>query len=380
MRLRLPVRLFASYLVVILVGAATAYLTVRLLVPPLFDHQMGSAGMMGGFGRGETSTSPHAALISALNTALLVAVLASAAVGGAVAAFVTARLLRPLHDVRSATRRIAAGNYDVSVPMPRQPELAELATDVNTLASTLKQTEARRTRLLGDVAHEMRTPLTALDGYVEGFIDGVFIPDSQSLAAVSEELRRLHRLADDLSTLSRADERRLDLHLADADLAGVVQDACRRLQPQFDDAEVRLTVPASLPVPVRVDADRMTQVLTNVLGNALVATPAGGTVTVTIDHQDDVARVRVSDTGVGFAADEEERIFERFYRSDSARRRSAGSGVGLTIARGIARAHDGDLKASSAGVGQGATVTLTLPLNARQTGSDAREWLPLPSR
>ena len=366
MRLRLPARLFGSYVLVVAVGAATAYVTVRLLVPPLFDHQMGS-GMMGGFGRGNSGTSTHAALVSALNKALLVAVLASAAVGGAVAAFVTSRLLRPLHDVRSATRRIAAGNYDIAVPLPHEPELAEVAADVNTLAATLKETELRRTRLLGDVAHEMRTPLTALDGYVEGFIDGVFTPDPDNLAAVSEELRRLHRLADDLSALSRTEERRFDLHVHDADLAAIVGDACHRLQPQFDDADVRLDVRAPHPLPVRVDVDRAMQVLTNVLGNALVATPAGGTVTVTAEQRDGKATVSVSDTGVGFAPDEGERIFERFYRAASAERRSAGSGVGLTIARGIARAHGGDLDARSPGVGRGAVVMLTLPMDSTAT-------------
>ena len=366
MNLRLPARLFGSYLLVIGVGAATAYVTVRLLAPPLFDHQMGS-GMMGAFARGSSGTSPHTALVSALNSALLVAVVASAAVGGAVAAFVTSRLLRPLHDVRSATRRIAAGNYDVAVPVPREPELAEVAADVNTLAATLKETELRRTRLLGDVAHEMRTPLTSLDGYVEGFIDGVFTPDTSNLAAVSEELRRLHRLADDLSALSRTEERRFDLQLADADLGDVLRDACNRLQPQFADADVQLAVQAAAPAPVRVDVDRVVQVLTNVLGNALVATPAGGVVTVTLTTLAQTVTVSVSDTGVGFALCEAERIFERFYRSESAERRSAGSGVGLTIARGIARAHGGDLVAHSSGIGRGAVVTLTLPVRDAQT-------------
>ncbi len=107
----------------------------------------------------------------------------------------------------------------VSVPVPSESELAALATDVNTLAAALADTETRRTRLLGDVAHEMRTPLTSLDGYVEGLIDGVFPPTSEIFGSLSEELRRLHRLADDLSSLSRAQEQRLDLHPVDADLA-----------------------------------------------------------------------------------------------------------------------------------------------------------------
>ena len=374
MNIRLPVRLFASYALVIAVGAAMAYLTVRLMVPPLFDQQMGMmarAGRWMGGQYGGTGSTPHAALISALNTALLVAVLATAVVAGVVAAFVTRRILRPLDQVRSATRRIAAGEYDAAVPLPAETELAALATDVNTLASTLANTESRRTRLLGDVAHEMRTPLTALDGYVEGLIDGVFTSTPETLQAMSEELRRLHRLAGDLSTLSRAEEGRVELRQVDADLAAIVRTACARLRPQFDDAHVALTISAATPVPVVVDVDRIGQVLTNLLGNALRATPSGGRVTVTVDADGNGARATVTDTGVGLTPQDRERIFERFFRVTDGRPRSAGSGVGLTIARGLARAHGGELCAASPGVGQGATFTLTLPGHGRGQGPSA---------
>ena len=221
MRMRLPVRLFISYAVVAVIGAAVTYVTVRLLAPTLFDQHMNMLGgdHMGMGGQSGSAGSVHSAFISALTTALLVGVLASVATAGLAAAFVTSRLLRPLDAVRAATRRIAAGHYQASVPVPEVPELAALAGDVNTLAAELASTEARRTRLLGEVAHEMRTPLTALGGYVEGLIDGVFAPEPEILGAVSDELRRLGRLADDLSALSRAEEQRLDLHPADADLA-----------------------------------------------------------------------------------------------------------------------------------------------------------------
>ena len=237
-----------------------------------------------GMGPGSGRAGPPGACtrrsLSALTTALLVGVLASAAVAGLAAAFVTRRLLRPLDAVRAATRRIAAGHYQASVPLPREPELAALAGDVNTLATALAGTETRRTRLLGEVAHEMRTPLTALDGYMEGLIDGVFAPEPEILGAASDELRRLRRLADDLSALSRAEEQRLDLHPADADLADLARRAAGRLAPQFADDHVTLTVHAPGPLPVRADPDRITQVLTNIIGNALAATPAAGTVTV----------------------------------------------------------------------------------------------------
>jgi histidine kinase len=166
------------------------------------------AGMM----TSDTSSSVHSAFNSALNTALFVGVLASVAAAAVVATVVTRRLLRPLEAVRAATKQIAAGCYDV--PLPTEPELAELATDVNLLARALAETETRRTQLLGEVAHEMRTPLTSLDGYLEGMIDGVFAADRDTLASLSAELHRLHRLADDLSSLSRTEEQRLDLHLA----------------------------------------------------------------------------------------------------------------------------------------------------------------------
>ena len=364
----LPWRLFISYAVVIVIGAAVAYVTVRLLAPTLFDHQMTMLGGdhmgMGSGGQGGTAGSVRSAFLSALTTALLVGVLASAAAAGLAAAFVTSRLLRPLNAVRAATRRIAAGRYQASVPVPKVPELAALAGDVNTLATELASTETRRTRLLGEVAHEMRTPLTALEGYMEGLIDGVFAPEPEILGAASDELRRLRRLADDLSALSRAEEQRLDLHPADTDLADLARRAAGRLAPQFSDGHVTLTVHAPGPLPVRADPDRITQILTNIIGNALAATPAAGTVTVDARTAGQRAQVAVSDTGAGLAAEDLERVFERFYRAPGQPRRSSGSGIGLTIARNIARAHGGEVTASSAGPGQGATFVLTLPLRA----------------
>ena len=373
----LPWRLFISYAVVIVIGAAVVYMTVRLLAPTLFDHQMTMLGGdhmgmgMGPGGQGGTAGSVRSAFLSALTTALLVGVLASAVAAGLAAAFVTSRLLRPLNAVRAATRRIAAGHYQASVPVPSVPELAALAGDVNTLATELASTETRRTRLLGEVAHEMRTPLTALEGYMEGLIDGVFAPEPEILGAASDELRRLHRLADDLSALSRAEEQRLDLHPADTDLAGLARRAAGRLAPQFSDGHVTLTVHAPGPLPVRADPDRTTQILTNIIGNALAATPAAGTVTVDARTAGQQAQVAVSDTGAGLAADDLERVFERFYRAPGQPRRSSGSGIGLTIARNIARAHGGEVIASSAGPGRGATFVLTLPLRASAPASSA---------
>jgi signal transduction histidine kinase len=390
MRVRLPWRLFASYAVVILAGAAVAYVTVRLLAPALFDHQMsmlgrGGHGMPGmGAGPGGESQNVRGAFLSALTRALLVGMVASIAVAGLAAAFVTRRLTRPLTAVRDATRLIAAGHYQARVPVPAEPELAALATDVNTLAGVLARTETRRTRLLGEVAHEMRTPLTAIEGYLEGLIDGVFTPEPEVLGAISDELRRLRRLADDLSALSRAEEQQLDLHPVGTDLAGLAERAATRLAPQFSDAGIGLNVQAPGPLPVHADPDRITQVLTNILGNALTATPEGGSVTVTARATTQHAQVSITDTGAGLAPRDLERIFERFYRAPGPPRRSSGSGIGLTIARNITRAHGGDIIASSPGPGHGATFTVTLPLRPggappRPTSTGAAQRGPIPA-
>jgi signal transduction histidine kinase len=383
MTMRLPWRLFASYALVIAIGAAVSYVTVRLLAPTFFDHEMtmlggGHMGMWPGApggqgGPGGPQASVESAFLSALTTALLLGMLASVGVAALAAVLVARRLARPLKVVRAATRLIAAGRYEASVPVPAEPELAGLASDVNTLAARLADTEARRIRLLGEVAHEMRTPLTALDGYVEGLIDGVFAPEPEVLAAASDELRRLRRLADDLSTLSRAEEQRLELKVADTDLADLARLAVSRLAPQFSDSNVGLTIEGAAALPARADPDRITQVLTNIIGNALAATHAGGSVTVRARAAGGFAQVAVTDTGAGLAAADIERVFERFYRVPGQRpRRSSGSGIGLTIARGIARAHGGDVTATSPGPGHGATFTLSIPLR-RGPGQPASE-------
>jgi signal transduction histidine kinase len=361
---RLSVRLVASHLLVAILGGAATFVVVRVLTPAIFDRQMRMDGgpMMGQGGpgsQGALRTQVAGAVTQALWIGLLVGVVAAAAVG----VIAAGRLVRPLGRLSETTRQIAAGRYDVHVERPQEAELAELADDVNTLGAALAETEARRTRLLGEVAHEMRTPLTVVDGYVEGMIDGVLPTSTDELGKVSDEVRRLRRLSDDLSSLSRAEEGRLSLELREVDLAAVVTAAAERLRPQAEDAGLRLGVRTpGEPVRVLADADRVAQVVTNLVGNAVRATPRGGSVDVDVAVDPDRCVVTVTDTGEGLAAEDLERVFERFYRAGGrARRDGSGSGIGLTIARGIVRAHGGDLTAASGGRGAGASVTVVLP-------------------
>jgi histidine kinase len=361
---RLDVRLFASYALVALVVSAALLATLSAVAPGRFDDEYRTATRGTGTERAheEAEDDVHSAFVDSLRSSLPVALVVSIAAAGIVSVFVARRILRPVRQVRDATHRIAAGRYEEPVVEPAELELAELARDVNHLGVALQNTERRRARLISEVAHEIRTPLTTIEGYVEGLLDGVFQPTEEVLTSVAEEAARLQRLSSDLSELSRAEEGALPLHLQRVDLGELMLACADRLRPQFDDKGVDLQVRSGPPLPVDGDADRITQVLTNLLGNALTYTPNGGQVVVTSSRDGSLAEVSITDTGIGLGPEDLSLVFDRFYRVAGPARPPGGSGIGLTIARGIARAHGGDVSASSAGLGRGSTFRLVLPL------------------
>ena len=358
---RLDVRLFLSYALVVIVGAAALAITFALVAPNTFDNRM--------MGMGSSTSRAHSAFGDALRTALPIAIVVSVTLSAFVAAFVARRILRPIEAVRRATARLADGHYDERVEEPDELELAALAGDVNRLASALESTEHRRRELISEVAHEMRTPLTAIDGYVEGILDGVFEPTEEVLASIGEESARLARLAADLGSLSLTDERALELELERVDIGELAANVVARLRPQFAAKTVGLELVAVAPAFVDVDGQRIVQVLTNLVGNALTYTNPGGHVTVTVASGGGEATVVVNDTGIGIAAEVLPRVFERFYRVPDIARPPGGSGIGLTIARALARAHHGDIRATSSGHGRGSTFTLTVPTAQSPTRS-----------
>ena len=353
---RLDVRLFASYALVAFVVLAALGLTVRFVAPGRFDeHLRATTGE-------ESDEESHSVFVNTLDASLLIALAASLGAAAVASALMARKIVRPVRRVRDATRRLASGHYDERVAEPGDLELAELARDVNRLAVELETTERRRARLISEVAHEMRTPLTTIEGYVEGMLDHIFEPDEEVLVAVGEEAARLQRLASGLAELSRSEEGAIELHSQRVDLHDLVVACSERLRPQFEQKDVALTVRPATGVIVEVDADRVTQVVTNLLGNALTYTPRGGRVEVATSRAGDTAAVAVTDTGIGLSAVDLPLVFDRFYRVPGPTRPHGGSGIGLTIARGIARAHHGDIEAASPGPGAGSTFTLTLPL------------------
>ena len=348
-------RLFLSHLAVAVTGVAVVLIVVRLTAPMLFDDSLRPGGPGGPGTRGD-GVGLRSTVADAVTTAALWGAVAGVAVALLAAGLVGRRLLRSLAEVGAATTAIAAGDYSRRISRPPEREVAALADDVTTLARTIAETEARRMRLISEVAHEMRTPLTVVDGYVEGIADGVF--GLEELRHVRAESARLRRLSEDLSTLSRGSEGRLDLAPTETDLGELVRSTVERLRPRFTGTDVDLLV--DVPdgaVTVLVDPDRVAQVVENLAVNALAATEHGH-VTVSVQGTPGGAEITVVDTGLGLDAETAERIFERFHRGPGGH--AGGSGLGLTIGRQLARAHGGDLTVTSRGPGQGSTFVLSL--------------------
>jgi histidine kinase len=354
----LRTRLLLSFALVAGTGAATFFIAARFLVPRMFDDRMGNG--MGGNGMGTNgSGAQHDALVSSVNSAMLIAVATTLVISTLIAVAMSRRTLRSVDELRIGASRLAKGDYGATVTRPREAELSDLADDLNHLAATLAATEHRRAALVGDVAHEMRTPLTTISGTLEGFDDGLFT-QAELTQAVRTEIDRLRRLAADLAAASSADEGQLHLDLRHGDLSELLDTVATRFRPQFERARVRLDTRVEQGLTTRFDHDRLVQALSNLLSNALAYTPEGGTVEVRGSSSSELVTIRVTDSGRGLRTEELERVFERFYRADRDDR-AGGTGIGLTISRAIARAHGGDLTAASPGPGLGSTFELTLP-------------------
>lgn len=296
--------------------------------------------------------------------ALLIAALAATGAGLMTSLLLVRAILRPLQAIARSSQRIAAGRYDERVAVPASDELRAVATSFNQMAAVLEQVEQQRVAMIGNVAHELRTPLAGIEGYLEGLVDAIIPSTPETFRDMQHEVRRLRRLVDDLQTLSRVEAGQVSLHFTTFDLRDVARRVVAQIQPQVLDGCLETIVDGpDRPLLVRADPDRTVQILLNLVGNAVRYTPEHGCITVRLATDAQMAEVRVQDTGIGIPPEALPYIFERFYRVDPSRARSSGgSGIGLTIARHLAWAMGGDLRAESPGRGRGSTFTLRLPL------------------
>jgi signal transduction histidine kinase len=298
-----------------------------------------------------------------LQTALLRAIAGAAGLAAVLALLtglaVARRITRPVGELIAVTRAMGRGDRTARVGrIPAPGELRELATAFNQMANTLDRQEQLRRALVADVAHELRTPIAVLQAGHEALLDGVAEPTPSQLASLRDEVLRLARMVGDLQTLAAAEAAALQLALRPADLADIAATAADSLSGRFEAIGVSLERRLD-PAKILADPGRLHQVITNLLTNALKFTPPGGQVTLRTGLDDGDAVLQVTDTGVGIPADELPHIFDRFWRGQGAARVS-GSGIGLSVAAELARAHGGQLTASSQ-PGHGTEMTLTLP-------------------
>jgi two-component system sensor histidine kinase BaeS len=291
-----------------------------------------------------------------LTAAGLVALLALAG-----SLLVSRRVLRPIRALTSASQRLGAGDLSERVPVVGRDELAGLASSFNRMADSLQRGEERQRRLVADVAHELRTPLANLRGYLEALKDGVVSPDLELFSSLHEEAVLQQRIVDDLQELALAEAGALVYHRSRVDLGELLETCQTAHQAVAEAAGVRLSAVTTGQVCVHADPDRLRQVLGNLVGNALRATSAGGSVTLTGWQAGGSALVTVADTGTGIAPEHLRYLFDRFWRADAARgRTTGGSGLGLAIARQIVTDHGGTIRVASE-LGAGTTFTIHLP-------------------
>ncbi|HEY6797718.1 MAG TPA: HAMP domain-containing sensor histidine kinase [Kineosporiaceae bacterium] len=358
-RAGIQARLVLGNLLLVVISVAVTWAVAALVGPSLFRRYISNDEPLdpGALDRAEDAF--HVAnLLQAMVTTSVVILLTTVT-----SLFIARAIGRSVRTIATTATEIAAGRLGSRVPLPQPvPELDTLATAINELGHTIGATEATRRRLLTDLAHELRTPLATMDGYLQAIEDGLEAADSSTLAVLRGQVRRITRLADDINAVSAADEGRLAIVPRPASVGAISRDAVRAAQPSYAEKNVRLTTEGIADARAAVDPERIGQVLTNLLSNALRHTPPEGSVTLGLAATGREVVLTVRDSGEGIPAQHVPHVFERFYRAAPRNQHDGqGSGVGLTISRAIVIAHGGSITVDSPGAGRGTTVTLTLP-------------------
>ena len=272
------------------------------------------------------------------------------------------RTLAPVQRLGATARQLGRGDLSQRAEVTGPTEIRHLARSFNSMAAELEEAERRRRSLTADIAHELRTPTSNIQGYMEAIKDGVFQPTPETVDTIHEQSLLLSRLVDDLRLLAQVDGGDLQLQRTQTRLEDLVQSCVDALRPRVEAKGVSLGVEmAGTLTELDLDPTRIAQAVGNLLDNAVTHTPEGGSVTVSAHALADAVEVQVADTGSGIAPDDLQRVFDRFYRADPSRSRSTGgTGLGLTIARRLVEAHGGSIEAESV-VGQGSRFVIRLP-------------------
>jgi len=326
-------------------------------------QQVGTLVVLSQQGGPATSAPLSDRFFDRVRLALLVGGVTALVVAVIFAVFLVDGITRPLRRLTEAARRVAAGDFSHRVDVKSPLEAAELAGSFNRMAAALERDQETRRRLLADITHELRTPLSVIQGTAQGFLDGVIQPDQEHAAVIRDEAELLSKLITDLRDLSLAEAGELRLERRPTDLGELARQAAAAVQhrAQKQGVEIEVVAPPDMP-PCLVDSDRTLQMLGNLLDNALRHTPQGGRITLGIrGPEDGMMVVEVADTGEGILPEHLPHIFERFYRVDASRERSGGTGLGLAIVSQLAQAQGGSVSVDSA-PGRGSVFWVRFPV------------------
>lgn len=284
-------------------------------------------------------------------------------IGLIMAIFLARSLVRPLDQLAAAARSYGSRNMSQRVQVRGSEEIIAVADAFNDMAARLEAAETLRRNLLADVAHELRTPVTVIQGNLRAILDDVYPLEKEEVARLYEQTRLLTRVIDDLRELAQAEASQLSLNVVEVDVAALVKETAVAFQPiaRSQQIELHAELLGSLPL-IQVDGARLRQSLHNLVDNALRHTPENGRILLQVEQINGSVEIRVQDNGRGMTPEQINHVFDRFYRADPSRSRdSGGSGLGLAIVRAIAKAHGGKVTAVSPGLNQGSTFVLTLP-------------------
>ena len=360
-------RLLLAQTLVLLAGGATTWVVASVVGPPLFREHLHQAGV-----EHNSNEQFHAEQAYQHATALSIAVAITVAASTAfvVTAYLSRRLQHSIAELSQAAAAIAEGHYDIRLAPPQLgDEFENLAVAFNQMAQRLQSVESTRRRMFGDLAHEIRTPVAVLEAYLEAVEDGVKTLDPQTIAMLREQTGRLVRFSADAGALAQAEESHTAIARGPVDTAELLTALKAAFADRYAAKAVALHTDAGDTARIWADRQRLTQVLGNLLDNALRHTPAGGHVTLTATRRGPEVAFTVTDDGDGIPAGHLPHVFERFYRADSARDRGhGGSGIGLAIAKALTEAHGGHISAASRGPGQGTTFTVAVPVASQREG------------
>lgn len=296
----------------------------------------------------------------------LAAPLLQAGIIGLVFAFILAALIsrqiaKPLSAVAHAAGEVAEGNYDAKLPETGASEMRAVAEAFNTMTREVQSTHQAQRDFLANVSHDLKTPLTSIQGYSQAIIDGAVRDPATAAEVIHSEAERLARMVSELTDLASLQSGRVALRLDRVDIAQLTKALAERIEVVARKNNIALSVRAPESVIVTADGDRMAQVITNLLSNAVKFTPEGGHIDVVMRGLDNGIEVAIRDNGIGIPQNEIARVFERFYQIDKARGPKRGTGLGLAIAKEIVSAHGGRIRAESLGEGHGTTFVVWLP-------------------